>query len=166
MKKTVYRLITGALLICWMAVIFSFSAQPDSESEQMSGEVSYRVIETCKRAFSAEMSEGEVMLWAQRIDYPVRKAAHMTEYAILAILAGVCLLGYRHRDRKLYAAALLFCFCYAATDEVHQLFVAGRSGRFSDVCIDTMGAAIGLFFLGIVLKILRKHCEKKKLPLK
>jgi VanZ family protein len=33
---------------------------------------------------------------------------------------------------------------YAATDEVHQLFVPGRFGTFHDVLIDTTGGALGL----------------------
>ena len=33
---------------------------------------------------------------------------------------------------------------YASTDEIHQLFVGGRSGRFTDVLIDTAGGFIGI----------------------
>ena len=49
------------------------------------------------------------------------------------------------------AAPLALCWCllYAATDEYHQTFVPGRSGRVSDVLVDLLGSAIGT--LGILL---------------
>ena len=37
--------------------------------------------------------------------------------------------------RRLFAAFAIV-FCYACTDEFHQLFVPGRAGRFTDVMID------------------------------
>ena len=37
---------------------------------------------------------------------------------------------------------------YAGTDELHQLFVPGRSGQVSDVLLDSAGALIGLAVLG------------------
>lgn len=166
MKKRRYRWITAVLLIGWMAVIFWFSAQPAMESQEMSGGVAYRVMAACDRIFDADMSAADLMQWAERIDYPIRKAAHMSEYALLAIFVAACLLGYRKWDGKTICGCLMLSAGYAITDEVHQLFVQGRAGRFSDVCIDTAGAAIGLVFFAVMLKLVRNHCEKKKLLLK
>ena len=52
--------------------------------------------------------------------------------------------------------AILFVFLYACTDEFHQLFIEGRSGRFRDVLIDTAGG-----FLCYII-ILIKNKRKKK----
>lgn len=166
MKKRVYRLVTGMLTVLWMVVIFRFSAQPATKSQEISGTVSYRAVVTCNQILNLRMTEGQITLRAEQIDYPIRKVAHMTEYAVLAIFIGACFIGYRKWETKTYWLSLLLTACYAATDEVHQLFVEGRAGRFSDVCIDSVGAAIGLVLFGIVLKIVGKHCEKGKLPLK
>jgi VanZ family protein len=57
-------------------------------------------------------------------DYVLRKCAHVTEYAVLAFLAGVL---------------------YAASDELHQSFVRGRHASPIDVAIDSVGLLIGLF---------------------
>ena len=84
----------------------------------------------------------------------------MTEYAILGWLAFAFLGTFDMRQKVHYIAALGFAFCYASTDEFHQLFIPGRSGQFTDVCIDTAGAAIGLLLLAILLKIGRRHCAK------
>ena len=51
---------------------------------------------------------------------------------------------------------MLVAVAYAVTDEVHQLFVPGRSGRITDVLIDGAGAVVG----GIVVRLLmRLHKE-------
>lgn len=165
MKKILYRLVTGLLLAGWMCTIFSFSAQPAVESDKVSGSVAYQVVEAFDRIFHIGLPEEEMERYAQNINYPVRKAAHMTEYAILGLLSFSCLAGYRKRDGRTFFLALGIAACYAVTDEVHQLYVPGRAGRFSDVCIDTAGAALGLFILYFILKFIGKHCEKKKVPL-
>jgi VanZ family protein len=69
-------------------------------------------------------------------DFVLRKCAHMTEYTILAVLLV--------RATGSYAWAFALAVAYAATDEVHQLFVRGRHGSAVDVAIDAVGAVIGL----------------------
>ena len=82
-------------------------------------------------------------------DHVLRKGAHMTEYAILAVLLV--------RATGSYLWAFVFTVSYAATDEVHQLFVRGRvdSNRYyeaeyvdrdSHLVSNTSGG--GLFRLG------------------
>ena len=47
-------------------------------------------------------------------------------------------------------------FLYACTDEIHQLFVPGRAGKFTDVLIDTTGGIIMLLFIALVTRVARK----------
>jgi VanZ family protein len=72
-------------------------------------------------------------------DLVLRKLAHMTEYAILAVLLV--------RAIGSHTWAFGLAVSYAATDEVHQLFVRGRHGSPLDVAIDAVGALIGLGLL-------------------
>jgi VanZ family protein len=72
-------------------------------------------------------------------DAILRKGAHMTEYAILALL----LLRAIGRD----APAFLLGLAYAASDELHQHFVRGRHASPIDVAIDAIGLALGLLVL-------------------
>jgi VanZ family protein len=72
-------------------------------------------------------------------DYVLRKGAHMTEYAILSVLLV--------RATGSYVWAFALTVSYAASDEVHQLFVRGRHGSPIDVAIDAVGALIGLSLL-------------------
>lgn len=160
MKRTSYRMITGAFLLGWMLIIFWFSAQPAEQSQQMSGSVSYRIIESSDEMFRWGMTESEMKEWSERIDFPIRKGAHMAEYAVCAVFSACFAIGYLTWSKKTAVLAFVITACYAMTDEIHQLFVPGRAGRVSDVCIDSLGAAIGLLLFGIVLKIVDKHCEK------
>ncbi len=70
-------------------------------------------------------------------DTLLRKAAHVTEYAILGALLVRAL---RHE-----LPALVVGIAYAATDELHQHFVRGRHAAARDVVIDAAGLAIGVF---------------------
>ena len=69
-------------------------------------------------------------------DLILRKCAHTTEYAILAVLL--------LRATGSYAWAFALAVAYAGTDEVHQMFVQGRHGSPVDVAIDAAGALVGL----------------------
>ena len=69
-------------------------------------------------------------------DYVLRKCAHATEYAILAVLL--------LRATSSYLWAFPLAVIYAGSDELHQSFVRGRHGSPIDVGIDAVGAAIGL----------------------
>ena len=94
MKLRIYRVITGGLLLLCMVMIFRFSAQPASESEQVSGGVACRIVETWSHLTGTEYTQSEMEAYADRIDYPVRKLAHMTEYGILCLLACAFVHGY------------------------------------------------------------------------
>ena len=84
-------------------------------------------------AFSAVPSLGTGLgTW----DLVLRKLAHVTEYAVLAVL----LVRATHRP----AVALALGSLYAVSDEIHQTFVRGREGRPRDVVIDTVGVVIGV----------------------
>jgi len=73
-------------------------------------------------------------------DLVLRKLAHAAEFGLLAVLV--------YRASGSLPAAFVGTSAYAATDEVHQLFVRGRSGSPLDWLVDTAGIAIAL---GLVL---------------
>lgn len=59
--------------------------------------------------------------------------------------------------KRLCASAWAFATIYAATDEIHQLFVSGRTGKPTDVLIDSAGVLFGIFIVAIVLHFIAKH---------
>ena len=81
----------------------------------------------------------------------IRKAAHMTLYAILGFFVYHCF------EKAKISKVLFVCFLYACSDEFHQLFIPGRSGQFSDVCIDLCGTCIGLVLFLSIKKAVTKR---------
>lgn len=73
----------------------------------------------------------------------IRKLAHLLEYIVLGILFINCLKDYN--INKYLLISICLSFLYACSDEIHQLFIPGRSGNVIDVIIDTIGAVIGIF---------------------
>ena len=73
------------LAILWMAVIFMLSSRPADLSTQDSNFVSLAILHVTVPDFETRPMEEQAAL-IQAMEYPVRKAAHMTEYAILAML--------------------------------------------------------------------------------
>jgi VanZ family protein len=72
-------------------------------------------------------------------DTVLRKGAHASEYAILALLL------FRALGREV--PAFLIGLAYAVSDEIHQEFVRGRHASPFDVAMDAAGLALGLLLL-------------------
>lgn len=160
-----YRVFAGCLLVGWMIVIFLFSAQPAEESGAMSGSVATQIVDGAERVLGIGLSELDRFQLVEKLTFPIRKGAHMTEYAILALLAMLFWRGWGAEGKRAYLISFLVAVAYAGTDEIHQLFVPGREGMLIDVCIDATGALIGLFILWTVRRIRGKYCEKQTFPL-
>ena len=116
-----FERIMRILAVCWMAAIFMFSAQPADESQKLSDGVSYRLVSVIDNVAHKNWNDEKKEELAQMIDYPVRKAAHMSEYALLTLLTfgAVC----TKKGRRRYIIPISITFLYACTDEFHQLFV-------------------------------------------
>jgi VanZ family protein len=140
------------LAILWMAAIFFFSSRNADESTAQSNRAGMLAGHLFVRDFDS-WTEQEQLDFAKKIDHPVRKTAHASEYALL----GMLLFGSMTGTRKIRMGyAWLAASCYAATDEFHQLFVPGRSCQFTDVCIDSGGAALGILVAaGVSLLVFR-----------
>lgn len=73
----------------------------------------------------------------------IRKLAHVTEFAILALLLGRAVLRVERTWPELAARVVPAAVAWAAIDEFHQTFVPGRAGALSDVLLDSLGVLIG-----------------------
>lgn len=145
--------IAGILAIIWMCVIFFFSAQTKEESSVVSEGFSYRMVSSTGLLFHLHIDEEQLREIAGAIERFVRKGAHMTEFAILALLLYGWLCRWQLSRLRRAAAATILAVLYACSDEVHQLFVAGRAGRFSDVLIDSAGVVLGMTVFLLILKL-------------
>lgn len=81
----------------------------------------------------------------------IRKLAHFIEYFILGILV----INFITRYDKKIIIAILLCIIYATSDEIHQIFVPGRSCQIIDIMIDSLGSIMGIY----LYKLITKKCK-------
>jgi VanZ family protein len=117
--------------LLWMAMIAWFS------TAQFSGENTGSVLTPLFRWLLPRATEPQLAV----LHALTRKAAHVTEYAVLSALWFVALTRERGLSRRRAAwIALLVAVGWASLDELHQATVPGRTPSVVDVGIDTVGA--------------------------
>lgn len=139
-------------VVLMAVVIFAFSSQNGEESGGLSYKVAEAVVDFADIFADIDGESREDII--NTLQFPIRKAAHMTEYAIFAVLVYIALMvdGLRYKWRLWLSVAAAFVF--AGSDELHQFFVPGRCGAFTDVLIDTAGAAVAMLFMALAA-----HCR-------
>ncbi len=148
------RKILKFLPLCILALmlgLFFFSSQESGETNS----VSWRVCSAAARVFyfNFEYYEPETQeTLILGLNPFIRKAAHFALYALLGALCYLWLRKLRHN----LATAMSLCALFAALDEFHQLFVAGRTGKLSDVLLDCAGSACGIGAAFLLLCLV--HC--------
>ena len=124
--------------VIWMGVIFYLSHQPGTESANTSNQVLEIIFNILPLS-----TEHELFLHTV-----IRKLAHFSAYAILSLLI---FLAYRGKNALLFT--MMICFIFAISDEVHQLFIPGRSGEVRDVLIDMSGVMFSLMIIYFIRMI-------------
>lgn len=74
------------LLFLWYSMIFSFSAQNGETSGSLSGSIALKTVQVFDKLTFGHRSEENIALLAKKLEFPIRKAAHFTEYAVLGCL--------------------------------------------------------------------------------
>jgi VanZ family protein len=97
--------------LAWMGLIFVLSAQPD-----------------------LPQAPGP---W---LDTLLKKTGHAGVYGVLAWLYRRALRSRFRSPTTLRVVSIGLAVMYALSDEYHQTFVPGRTGRLSDVVVDGVGA--------------------------
>ena len=103
--------------ILMMYLIYSFSAQTGEVSGALSYEVSYQIVETKNEVLNENKTYDELAYSASSIEFYVRKAAHMTEYCLLAIAISFPLYVYGVRGIWLILLAGAICVGFAGVAE-------------------------------------------------
>jgi len=88
----------------------------------------------------------------QSLHYFIRKAAHFTEYGILALLL---YRAFRNRSETTWKRSwanysFMLIVIYAFADEFHQRFTTARTSSVYDSLIDIAGGFTALFLLWVV----------------
>ena len=159
LRKHIIVIISWIAVICWMAFIYSMSAQPAVESKKTSGGVAEIILKIFVRDYD-ELSEPEREAMIENIQHFVRKSAHFCGYALLGILIINAFSHHICNPTIVFAISQLFGMTYAASDELHQHFVPGRSGEVKDVALDSCGVLFGILCFLMLILIIRRIKNK------
>lgn len=141
--------------LAWYALIFWFSSKTASASGGQSSGLLGHLLDTVSPAYG---TSGLQAFAVETLSFPVRKAAHMFLYFVLALLL-------LHALTHLKQSGLLtpvLCAALAALDEYHQTLVPGRSGELRDVLVDLCGSLIALGLWALVFKSRRKPVPARR----
>lgn len=156
-KQKMLIFISWLSVILWMLLIFSFSAQTAAQSSDTSGGFSECLAKLIYRHFNFTDNQSHDIL-IDKCQFIVRKTAHFTVYAILGILLFIAVRISNFKFPNLIAP--IICLVYAASDEIHQYFVPGRSCELRDICIDFTGSLTGIIIITVIFIIIKKIKNK------
>lgn len=140
--------------LIWMAVIFFFSHQPSDSSAQLSGRFTHIV--------------GIIAGWLNidteviNLHLIIRKGAHFIEFALLGFLLFTAIYPYQKTVLKSCILSQLIGMGYAVLDEVHQLFVPGRSCQVTDMLIDSCGVLFAVLLCFGFIMLRKKNKQDKQ----
>lgn len=87
------------------------------------------------------------------LEFLFKKSGHVISYFILTLL-WIKTLGTKNTDKS-----VLYSLSYAFTDEIHQLFVPGRTGVLTDIIFDSFGIS-----LAVLVNYLAHKWKKSTFP--
>lgn len=153
MNKKAYEVISWLAVVFWMLFIFRLSSQPAFESNDLSLGITERILK-----FLGTLIRFDI----DKLNHIVRKGAHFSAYLILAVLIYNYVSQRKITGWKSVVLVIFLCVLYAISDEVHQLFVEGRSGQLSDVLIDSIGAVTGMGVYKLLKRLFPSILHGKK----
>ncbi len=93
----------------------------------------------------------------------VRKAAHFSEFALLAFLLAATMNSCGLKISKMAVPALFIALVVAVTDETIQIFTPGRASLVTDVIVDFSGSVAGFIFAVLIIFLINRHKNKQAL---
>lgn len=147
---------------CIMGAIFWFSSRTAELSQESSLSISMVIFNLCDKLSNSSIQSPERLELLTVIDHIVRKSAHFTEYAFLCAAIVFHFTVWKKGISYTTWIPVLITGLYAASDEYHQTFVAGRSGQVSDVLLDTAGAVAGVIIFRFIYLLILRYSEKRR----
>ena len=146
------RIITLILIIIWMIVVFCFSNQTAEQSTKLSEGIAQKTSKSLKIENNKQKNTETI----------IRKIAHFALYALGGILMYEHFKTYNIKGKNKIIFSQITGSLYAVTDEIHQIFIPGRSGEVLDVFIDSLGIIAGILLIIIINKKITLEKERRK----
>ena len=133
--------IDGKVWRAWLAVVLCITVIWIFSGESFSADSTSGLLGSLLRWLHPDISWRALV----RAHFYARKAAHLTEYAVLAVLAFRALrLSLDVSTPRIIGLAMGLVVAVAALDELRQSFLATRTGSLGDVAINFTGGALGV----------------------
>ncbi|UKS24184.1 VanZ family protein [Paenibacillus sp. HWE-109] len=158
-SKTFFYLFLAAAVL-WMAFIFFKSAESYEQQSLrplLESKFSSNYLQKSLPHFEFSYDHQKIS-WQDPvgvIEFFIRKAGHVSEFAILALLWSLALVAKQVKVVIALITSSFISILYAASDEWHQTFVAGRTGHAIDVAIDSIGVVLAALIILIGFGIRR-----------
>lgn len=161
MNKQIKQMLILPVII-WMIIIFKFSNEPATVSGNTSSNVTKIIVSIFTSKDITEEQKNELI---EKLDPMIRKLAHFSLYTIGGILILLYINIYKLEESKKIVYSIAIGSIYSCTDEIHQIFIPGRSGEFTDVMLDSIGIATGVCVCLTIIKVINKifinNCKKR-----
>ncbi len=156
MKLNYKKILSIILIIAWMILVFYLSNQIRTNSAELSGFFTKIILKICN---TSDVKTPEQILLIENV---IRKTAHFLIYTLGGMLIFLFINLYKIRLNNKVLISWIIGTVYAMTDEIHQLFVLGRSGEIRDVCIDSLGVITGIIILLLTIKVIDNIRNRKE----
>ncbi|MBR5239108.1 MAG: VanZ family protein [Clostridia bacterium] len=151
------RIILLILIVLNLATIFFFSHQDSKASGKLSSDITNQI--KVHTPHYAEKTEAQQKVVHTQTQYLIRGLAHGALFFCLGILTFLFLQTF-HIKWFWYFCNLPFGFLIALSDEIHQLYVPGRTFGWDDISYDMLGFSSGMFVV-LILMLIFKLLHKK-----
>ena len=155
-KNILKHVIRYILIICIIVLcckIFALSSQDGG----VSAGTSRQFTEILLKTLGLECNDRTIEI----INPVIRKVAHFSVYMLLGFLTMCTCDTFKWQRVSKFDFSPMFAVVFACSDELHQRLVPGRSGEFADVCLDTVGAMLGVLIV-LAIALICVQIKKKK----
>ena len=171
-RVIIARILILLLLLANLSFIWYNSSKTAKDSTDISKSVTKSVAPHVIDKFD-ELSKDEQDKEIAKLNPIIRGMAHSLEYIPLGILLFLLMLSvfkidYGIKNKNLIPVSVLsfvIALLFALTDEIHQMFVDGRTFELKDIALDMLGMFIGYVFLSAIFAVY-KIKNKNNFPLK
>lgn len=150
-RYPIAAVIAWVMTVLWMAVIFMFSHQDSDSSSGLSGQLAAVLVR-----LTGGQLEGPQLV---RFEGLLRVFAHGFVFFVLGLLVSYAFETINIKELPNAALAFIVSALYAASDELHQVYVPGRAGEVKDFLVDCVGIVIAIIVYQVIKTIIDLRAE-------
>lgn len=151
-KNKYYKLaLFVTFIIFLLMLIFVFSSQDGISSNVLSRQILYFIDKNFNIDIGSNMKSVNLIF---------RKILHFIEFCILSILLYKTANIFNIKSIIKISLSIFFGVFFAISDEVHQIFVAGRTPSVFDVFIDSLGVCLGICLVSFKALLTKRRMKE------